>query len=478
MICMFPVFITAQTTSLKFSVAQLQQDYEIFVRALKEAHPGLYRYTTKESFDSIFTATSKKIDHEMTEEEFYTLLMPVIAGIKCGHTKWHRSNRPDDRYPFHTDSLFPLKLYFNNDKAYLLYSYNVDTTLKPSTEIISINEKPVASIIDELRKYITIDGNAESGLYEELNHSFNGYYATFIETTPVYNLTCISGNDSLNVSLPAVDLATIQKRESADKPAHKLPLRLSYLSPNIALLTIENFYVDKKEQKYYPFIDSVFNDLKKKHIDNLVIDVRNNEGGEENQGGYLYSYLTDTDFRYYNKITMTQKEKFSFREYAWLPKLFGLMHLFMKEKNGEVYFTKQKYLHMQPPQKNAYTGDVYVLINGMSFSTTTELASMLHNNKKAIFIGQETGGAYYGNNSGVFAIVTLPNTHLTAGIPLMAYYSNVSGYPYKDRGILPDHAVNISVYDILQKKDAVMEYTLQLIRSNNNKATVTSHYQW
>jgi C-terminal processing protease CtpA/Prc len=218
------------------------------------------------------------------------------------------------------------------------------------------------------------------------------------------------------------------------------------------VLTIENFYVDKKEQKFYPFIDSVFADLKKKQVDNLVIDVRNNEGGEENWGGYLYSYLTDTPFRYYDKITMTQKEKFSFKQYAWLPKFFGLMHLFMKEKNGQVYFTKQKYLHTQEPAKNAYKGNVYVLINGMSFSTTTEFASMLHNNKKATFIGEETGGAYYGNNSGVFAIVTLPNTKLTVGIPLMAYYSNVSGYPYKDRGILPDHTVKNSVEDVLHKE--------------------------
>ena len=91
---------------------------------------------------------------------------------------------------------------------------------------------------------------------------------------------------------------------------------------------------------------------------------------------------------------------------------------------------------------------------------------MLHNNKKATFIGEETGGAYYGNNSGVFAIVTLPNTKLTVGIPLMAYYSNVSGYPYKDRGILPDHTVKNSVEDVLHKRDVVMEYTLELIRSH------------
>jgi hypothetical protein len=148
---------------------------------LKEAHPGLYRYTPKQSFDSIFEATAKRVDHVMTEEEFYKLLTPVIADIKCGHTKWHRANRPDDRYPFHSDSLFPLKLYFDGDKAYVLYSYGDATTFRPSMEIQSINGKPVPSIIRELHQYITIDGNVQSALYEELNHSFNGYFATLLE---------------------------------------------------------------------------------------------------------------------------------------------------------------------------------------------------------------------------------------------------------------------------------------------------------
>jgi hypothetical protein len=33
----------------------------------------------------------------MTEEEFYKLVMPLVANIKCGHTKWHRQDKPDDR---------------------------------------------------------------------------------------------------------------------------------------------------------------------------------------------------------------------------------------------------------------------------------------------------------------------------------------------------------------------------------------------
>ncbi len=265
-------------------------------------------------------------------------------------------------------------------------------------------------------------------------------------------------------SLPAVNLDKITEREAQNVAENKLPLRLAYPADSIAVLTIESFYVDENVQKFYPFIDSAFNDIKNKKISNLIIDVRNNEGGEEDWGGYLYSYLTDKKFVYYKKLTLTKKGGYGFEKYAEMPPQLDYIHKFIKEKDDEILFTGQKYLYVQEPHKNRFKGNVYMLINGLSFSVTTELASVVHNNKRAIFVGEESGGAYYGNNSGVFAIVTLPNTKLTIGIPLVGFYSNVSGYPYKSRGVIPDYKVTSTVYDILNKKDVVMEKTLRIIQ--------------
>lgn len=454
---------SSQSSPVKFSIKQLQQDYELFMSSLKEAHPGLYRYTSKEKFDKLFSTTKSKISHSMTEEEFYRLLTPLIASIKCGHTKFHRAGRPDDRYPFRSENLFPLRLYFVNDKAYVLYSYDTAANIPAASEVIAINNKPIVSVINQLRKYITIDGDVQSALYEELNHSFNGYYATFIDDAKNYKITYKDSGKIVSRYLPAVNHEAITKRDEKNIPENKLPLRLAYTAGNIAILTIESFYADESVQKFYPFIDSVFKDLKDKNISNLIIDVRNNEGGEEDYGGYLYAYLTDKDFTYYKKLTLTKKGNYSFAKYAEMPHQLSYLRQFIKEKNGEVLFTNQQYLAVQRPKQNRFTGQVYMLINGLSFSVTTELASVVHNNKRATFVGEETGGAYYGNNSGVFAIVTLPNTKLTIGIPLVGFYSNVSGYPFKNRGIIPDYEVKSSVYDILSNKDVVMQQTLNII---------------
>ena len=127
-------------------------------------------------------------------------------------------------------------------------------------------------------------------------------------------------------------------------------------------------------KSFIPLLIAHFADMKNKKIRNLIIDVRNNEGGEEDWGGYLYSYLADKKFIYYKKLTLTKKGDYGFEKYAEMPPQLDYIHKFIEEKNGEILFTKQKYLHEQEPQENRFTGKVYILVNGISFSVTTEFA--------------------------------------------------------------------------------------------------------
>jgi hypothetical protein len=40
----------------------------------------------------------------------------------------------------------------------------------------------------------------------------------------------------------------------------------------------------------------------------------------------------------------------------------------------------------------------------------------------------------------------------------------VSGYPFRDRGVVPDYEVVPTIDDILQQRDAEMAFTLDLIQ--------------
>src|ERR1051325_10894671 len=78
--------------SLRFGFGQeiatnlLQDDFKIMRSALEEGHGGIYRYTTKADMDRTFASAYRKLNKPMTDVEFWRLVAPVVAQIKCGHT--------------------------------------------------------------------------------------------------------------------------------------------------------------------------------------------------------------------------------------------------------------------------------------------------------------------------------------------------------------------------------------------------------
>src|SRR5262249_41622227 len=65
---------------------KLREDFRILRSALEEGHPGIYRYTPKEVLDQRFDEAEKALDHPMNVYEFYRVVAPGVAALKCGHT--------------------------------------------------------------------------------------------------------------------------------------------------------------------------------------------------------------------------------------------------------------------------------------------------------------------------------------------------------------------------------------------------------
>jgi C-terminal processing protease CtpA/Prc len=98
----------------------------------------------------------------------------------------------------------------------------------------------------------------------------------------------------------------------------------------------------------------------------------------------------------------------------------------------------------------------------LSFSATTEFCAVAKSNKRALFIGEETGGTYVGNTSGKFVERLLPNTQIKISVPTIQYVMAVKKEKLKSRGIIPDHILMPTMSDILRKKDVQLEYTIKL----------------
>lgn len=97
-------------------------------------------------------------------------------------------------------------------------------------------------------------------------------------------------------------------------------------------------------------------------------------------------------------------------------------------------------------------------------SSCADVAAVLSHNKKAFFAGEETGGGYQGNNSGLMPKTTLAPTRLQLTVPLQAYYNAVNPTINTGRGTMPDLAVTETVAGQIAGKDEAMEAVLNAIR--------------
>ena len=134
-----------------------------------------------------------------------------------------------------------------------------------------------------------------------------------------------------------------------------------------------------------------------------------------------------------------------------------------RQPNGKYRLVKHPNWGIQQPSKPTFTGKVYILINGGSFSTTSEFLSHVHARKRATFIGAESGGGYYGNTSGPGLLLTLPNTGLQAYVPLMTYYLAVRGYKAANHGVVADFPVAYTIDELLAGKDKELAVALELV---------------
>lgn len=112
------------------------------------------------------------------------------------------------------------------------------------------------------------------------------------------------------------------------------------------------------------------------------------------------------------------------------------------------------------PAENSYSGKVFVLTDGASFSTSGHLASLLKYHGIGTFIGEESGGGAVVTDGG--KSITLKNTKMRAYCATTVFKTAVNGLP-EGRGVIPDYEVKPSLDDYLRGKDPQLEKALELI---------------
>src|SRR5450631_4016673 len=410
------------TLDTKYSVPAMKEDFKQLLAQIEKNHPALYDFTGRDEYQKLVKQQFEKIRDPATVTDFYKILLPLVVKIGCGHSQlW----LPAWVWKDSVVGFLPLRLFIDKGRVYILRNLSSDTTVKISMEVMGINGETIPNLLDTMKSFISTDGNNVSAKRDYLNTSwFNGLLAIALNFPKEYrvDLRKTIGDSVYQEKLPALSLETYNRVEAWPPSTPKFLIDSLY---NTGILTIRSFAFYDSVAGFRHFIDSFFTKVKQQHIHSVILDLRDNSGGDPFCSAYLLAFLEKTPVIYYS----------------------------------EPYGMYEQLSKPLPLAADHFDGILYTLINGNDFSSTGHLCALLKYYQIGKFIGTQTGGTYTCNDNSTY--ITLKNTGITLKVARNSFRVAVTGIA-RFTGISPDYLVENSVEDNIYGRDSVMSFALGL----------------
>ena len=471
----------------KIDASLLLKDYQLIESLVLEVHPGTYRYNSVENIQRALDELKERFSQPLTHQQAYLAISKLTALLQCDHTKAGFNNQTKiiNSIIHHQSDKVPFTFKWMGNEMIVIYNAAESPLLTRGTKIRAINGVGVTEIKEKMMPYIGADGATDKNRvykmevngYDFRYNAFDVFYPLLFPI-PDQKLTLeiqrpnTSAVETVEVrSLNREDRSEILATRYQDFPKTRDDMwKFEILSDTIAVLTLNSFGLSGWKAMtldYKAFLAQAFQQMRDQEVSHLIIDIRENNGGNDEMAHELFSYLTD-DYPAYSREGRTRYLSFPailkphIRTWGDEPWFYELNPKDRNPSNGYYIFKENFENDQLANHKPLFEGHLYLLTSAANTSLAYYTALRFKTQQLGTIIGEETGGNLNGINGGQIIFITLPHSQIEIDSPVMGEFTTPHGV---NSGVLPDISTAYTIADILFDRDLALEEALNQIRN-------------
>lgn len=484
-LCAISAFSCIEATAADTLTAeQAKRDAGILVKTLRALHPALEKYRSQAEVEASFERFQRRADAARSPAEMYLAATELAASVRCGHTWTNVLNQQGaiKQALLEAADKLPLTMTLIEGRWLVLASAAPD--IAAGDEVVTIDGRTGAQVVATMLPYLRADGSSDGKRLRQLGHDGSGYSMMDIvwpllspPRAGVYRLAVRRGEAAVRtVDVKALTLAA----RTASLRAQGVPARSDTWRLDIdgdqAVMTLPTFSLHRDTFDWRQFFADSFDALQRRKIAHLIIDIRDNEGGDGAIGPDLLSYLVPAPMTYVSDQSVTTYERvpYQFARYldTWDFGFFDRTGMVDKIAEGPQagrlsFRPNAAATHLITPRLTRFTGATWLLVGPENSSATFALAQLAKQSGAATLVGQPTGGNQRGLNGGQLAWVTLPNSGVAVDIPLLASRYTAST---PDTSVPPDVMIERSFALQAAGRDQEMEAAVRCAQTRRTTA--------
>ena len=453
----------------------VRSDLKLLYETLQEAHFDLYVHRSRAEYDKLYQTLRDSIRGPMRSVAVATMFQKFVAYGRIGHARVDAPVVEFVTYLHGGGTLLPLFIRVDGNRVLLTEPAEDSGKLRAGTEIIAIDGKPVHQVLDHLSSYVSAERPYMA--HAQMEESFPALLWLDRGQVASIEVTAIVAGRPLTLAVPAVTLA--QRRALAAKyPTGSFATEFSAreykpLGNGVAYLRPGPFFNTEEPAagstpsyqaaSFMAFIDDSFRKILASGATDLILDLRNNPGGDNSFSDPMIAWFATRPFRFTACFTLkasaATKADYARQRAAGAPidpSFAGQMDAEARAPNGTRY--KYDLPLVQPHGEPRFHGRVWALINRHSYSNATSVAALIQDYGFGKVIGEET--ADVASNFASVQSFTLPGTQIVVTYP-KSHFLRPNG---KDdvSGVTPDIA--IARPPIGAAEDLVLQLALARVR--------------